>query len=184
VNKLFEAANEVCGFMEAQKWKYCIIGGLAVIRWGEIRATLDVDLNLLTGFGDEEKYAKTLLANFRGRVENALDFALKNRVLLIKASNGKDVDVSFGAFAFEEEMIARSTRFEFARGVFLRTCSAEDLFIFKALAGRGKDWSDAEAIAIRQKLDRRHISARLKPLCDIKNEPELFEKAMQVLKRK
>ena len=44
MNALFQAAQEVGGFMEAQGWKYCVIGGLAIQRWGEPRATLDADM--------------------------------------------------------------------------------------------------------------------------------------------
>lgn len=41
MNVLFEAAKEVCEFMAVRKWEFCIIGGLAVQRWGEPRTTLD-----------------------------------------------------------------------------------------------------------------------------------------------
>ncbi len=51
MNALFEAAKEVCDFMKARHWEFCVIGGLAVQRWGELRTTLDADLTLFTGFG-------------------------------------------------------------------------------------------------------------------------------------
>ena len=45
MNGLFQAALEVQGFMQRQQWRFCIIGGLAVLRWGEPRLTQDVDLS-------------------------------------------------------------------------------------------------------------------------------------------
>ncbi len=48
MNGLFEAAFEVQTFMQARSWSFCLIGGLAVIRWGEPRMTQDIDLSLLT----------------------------------------------------------------------------------------------------------------------------------------
>jgi hypothetical protein len=39
MNALFEAAKEVADFMKARRWKFCVIGGLAVQRWGEPRLT-------------------------------------------------------------------------------------------------------------------------------------------------
>jgi hypothetical protein len=42
--------------MHARRWEFCLIGGLAVQRWGEMRTTLDVDITLLTGFGREEEF--------------------------------------------------------------------------------------------------------------------------------
>ncbi len=54
MNAIFTAAKEVCDFMKARRWKFCVIGGLAVQRWGEPRLTQDADLTLLTGFEHEE----------------------------------------------------------------------------------------------------------------------------------
>jgi hypothetical protein len=64
MNLLFEAALEVEQFCRERGWRACIIGGLAVIRWGEPRGTSDVDLALFTGFGDEPAYIEPILARF------------------------------------------------------------------------------------------------------------------------
>ena len=53
MNALFETAHEVQEFCDARGWQSCVIGGLAVQYWGEPRITRDVDLTLMTGFGDE-----------------------------------------------------------------------------------------------------------------------------------
>jgi hypothetical protein len=42
-----------------------IIGGLAVQRWGEPRQPRDVDVALLTGFGDEASFVDHLLEHYR-----------------------------------------------------------------------------------------------------------------------
>ena len=112
MNTLFEAAREVCAFMEEHGWKCCVIGGLAVQRWGEPRTTLDADIALLTGWGGEEAYIDALLDRFASRIEDGRPFAVAHRVLLLRASNGRDVDVTLGARPFEEEMMARSTAVE------------------------------------------------------------------------
>ena len=164
MNALFIAAKEVADFMKARRWKFCVIGGLAVQRWGEPRLTRDADLTLLTGFGEEERFADALLERFQGRRPDARAFALTNRVLLLRASNGKDVDVSFGALNFEVSMLKRATPFEFDVGLVLPTCSAADLFVMKAFAARPQDWLDAEGIAVRQgrSLNRAHILKHLR----------------------
>jgi hypothetical protein len=96
MNAIFTAAKEVCDFMKARRWKFCVIGGLAVQRWGELRTTLDADLTLFTGFGDEEKYVDALLGQFAARTPEARGLALSRRVLLIRATNGKDAATSCG----------------------------------------------------------------------------------------
>ena len=183
MNALFVAANEVCAFMASRSWKYCLIGGLAVQRWGETRTTQDADLTLLTGYGQEEHFASDLLSHFRGRLQNALEFSLTNRVLLIRASNGKDVDISFGALGFEIDMIERATPFEFAPGIILPTCSAEDLFVMKAFASRPQDWIDARGIAIRQgmSLNQSYIFKHLSVLVSLKEAPEIVDQARRLL---
>lgn len=183
MNALFVAANEVCAFMASRSWKYCLIGGLAVQRWGESRSTQDADLTLLTGFGHEESFARDLLSHFQGRLQNALEFSLTNRVLLIRASNGKDVDISLGALGFEIDMIERATPFEFAPGIILPTCSAEDLFVMKAFASRPQDWIDARGIAIRQGmgLNQSYIFKHLSVLASLKEAPEIIDQARRLL---
>ena len=64
LNPIYEAAHEVQSFCIAHRWKLCFIGGVAVQRWGEPRVTLDADLTLLTGFGDENNFIKPLLEEF------------------------------------------------------------------------------------------------------------------------
>lgn len=183
MNALFEAAKEIQDFMSGKDWKFCIIGGLAVLRWGEPRTTQDVDITLLTGFGSEEDFARPLLEHFSARHPKALEFALEKRVVLLKASNGKGLDISLGAFPFEEEMIARATLFEFVPGVELITCSAEDLVVLKAFAGRHKDLADVESIVVRQHktLDKNYILRTLRPLCEIKESLELLAVTRRIL---
>jgi hypothetical protein len=178
------AAKEIGDFCVARGWRFCIIGGLAVQRWGEPRTTLDADLTLLTGFGNEAHYAKVLLAAFCSRIaDDPLGFAVRHRVLLLRASNGRDVDVAFGALPFEEEMVRRATVHDFAPGVALPCCSAEDLFVLKAFAARPRDWVDAESIVTRQRvLDTAYILAQLAPLCELKESPENLERARQLLR--
>lgn len=178
MNPLYEAAQEVSDFMVARRWRFCIIGGLAVIRWGEQRQTQDVDLTLLTGFGEEAKFANELLTRFSPRIAAPLEFALRNRVLLIKASNGIAVDLSFGGLPFEERVIQRATAFEFAPGCNLPTCSAEDLIVLKAFAERPRDWLDIEMIAVRQKkkIDWKLVLREIEPLSKLKEAPEIIKK--------
>lgn len=185
MNALIEAANEVCDFMRGHCWEFCIIGGLAVQRWGEPRTTLGADMTLLTGWGEEEPYVRVLLDRFESRVPDGREFALDRRVLLIRASNGKDVDIALGALPFEAAMVRRSVPVEFGPGITLPCCTAEDLFIMKSFAARPRDWLDAESIAIRQpNLDRKYMLKHLAVLCELKESPEILERAKHLLARK
>lgn len=183
MNSLFQAGLELQQTMKAQNWPFCFIGGLAVIRWGEVRMTQDIDLCLMCGFGNEETYIENLIKQYKSRIDNPITFALNNRVLLLSASNGVAVDISLSGLPFEDEMIRRATPFKFSPDCSLLTCSAEDLVILKAFADRAKDWNDVETIAMRQesKLDVEYITEQLTPLCDVKESPEIIEKLKNLL---
>ena len=49
MNPIFRAAVDVQRFCDDQKWRFCIIGALAVIRWGEPRLTQDVEIQAFAG---------------------------------------------------------------------------------------------------------------------------------------
>lgn len=181
MNGVISAAAEVQAFCERQSWRFCFIGGLAVQRWGEPRETVDVDVTLLTGFGGEERFIQTLLEEFEARIAEAEKFAMDRRVLLLRSKQGVGLDIALGALPFETLMIERSSMFEFPPHIELRTCSAEDLIVLKAFAGRGQDWVDVERIIARQtgKLDWDYIIEQLRPLVELKNAPRILDDLAQ-----
>jgi predicted nucleotidyltransferase len=180
---LLQAAIEIQQFFKNHHWQFALVGGLTLMRWGATRTTVDVDATLLTMFANEEQYIDTLLAHFQSRIADAKEFALTHRVMLLTASNGVAVDIMFGDFPFEQQMIERSSLFTFEKDVVLRTCSAEDLIVLKAFAARDKDWADVHSILQRQKgnLDMDYIREYLSPLCELKGAPEIMVKFERLL---
>lgn len=179
---LLEAAREVEGVLLELGLRAVIIGGIAVLRWGEPRTTRDVDFTVLCPLGEERPTIAAMLKRLRGRVENAGDFAAGHRVLLLSASNGRPIDVVLGSLPFEERAVARGSAFEFAPGTALRTCSAEDLVVMKAFAGREQDLGDISGILVRQlhRLDWNLIERELKPLLELKEEPQMWSRLLEM----
>ncbi|MEO7083600.1 MAG: nucleotidyl transferase AbiEii/AbiGii toxin family protein [Gemmatimonadaceae bacterium] len=174
---LIEQAAEVQRFLADRRWRSCVIGGLAVIRWGEPRFTQDVDISLFAGFGDESAFASALIARFEPRIGNAVDFAVANRVVLLRGATGIPIDIALSGFPFEEDVIERATDFEYVPGMVLKTAGAEDLVVLKAFANRGRDWTDIEGIATRQRsLDWAAVLERLAPLVELKGEAEIMDR--------
>ena len=182
---LLDAAREVDGFCRRKGWRYCIIGGLALLRWGEQRMTKDVDFTLLTGFGHEESFLGPLLAEFEPLQPNAMEFALHHRFLPIRTKAGFKADIALGALPFEELAVDRASDYAYAPDCVLRTCSPEDLLVMKAFASRPQDWIDIEGVLIRQqgKLDWTYIYTQLTPLAELKEQPALLEQ-LRGLERK
>jgi hypothetical protein len=74
--------------------------------------------------------------------------------------------------------IARSRKLEMLDGLHIRVCSPEDLIVFKVFAARGKDWRDVEMTIVRQgdeALDWRYLHEQLRPLVELKEQPELLD---------
>lgn len=174
---LFDTARQLQEFCDHHGWRSCFIGGIAVQRWGEPRVTRDIDLALLTGFGQEDPFVDALLAVYPARIESAKDFAQRHRVLLIQTPAGVGIDVSLAALPFEENMVNRATFFSFGPGLDIRTCSAEDLVVLKLFALRPLDVRDAEGVVIRNRdqLDWRYIEDQLHPLVEVKQEPSIVQ---------
>jgi len=110
LRELIAAAAALQKKWEAMDFQFCFIGGLAVQHWGEPRQTNDVDATVWTQFGNERPVIDRLLEDLTSRIENADQFALVNRVLLVQEPSGVDVDVALAAFPYELEMIRRAEK--------------------------------------------------------------------------
>jgi len=181
---VLEAALEVQRILGSRRERFCIIGGLAVQRWGKQRVTQDVDVTILCPFGSEPAITERLLSLFQPRIADAREFAFRFRVLLLRTAGGVGLDVSLGALPFEERCVARSSDWEISPGSALRTCSAEDLVVLKAFAGRPQDWFDIESVVIRKhrSLDWKQLFEELTPLVELKGAPETLDR-LQELRR-
>jgi hypothetical protein len=177
---VLQAAAELQALCQREGWSFCIVGGLAVLRWGKPRTTQDVDITLLTGFGNEEPYIDKLLSQYVSRRDDAKEFALRHRILLLTSASGIGIDVALGAIPFEELVVRRATPHEYESGLSLITASAEDILVSKAFAGRPQDWADIRGILIRQagKLDWDYIMEQLTPLCELKESPETVQELL------
>lgn len=184
-NRLLGAAQEIQAFCCERGWRFCFIGGIAVQHWGEARLTRDADLTVFTGIGDEADYADGLLSRFRSRVPDGREFALRHRVLLLYASNGIPLDVSFGALDFEERAVAMATYEEIVAGVDLRLCPPGALLVFKAFAGRPQDWLDIEGIAAKSapRLSWDQIRSDLEPLLELKGDADSLSRLEALVRR-
>jgi predicted nucleotidyltransferase len=171
---VFKAAQELDVVLLELGTPYVFIGGIALQAWGEPRLTRDVDVSLLTGFANEDVTVDFLLGKFEGRIANAREHALRNRVLLLFSEGRVGIDIGLAGFDFEREMVERAVEVEFLPGISLPTITAEDLVVMKAFAGRDRDWDDIRAIRIRRgsALDWELIEKRVAPLLEIKESPD------------
>lgn len=189
MNLQFETAWRLHQFLSEREILYVIIGGIAVQRWGQPRLTRDVDLTVLLQAGREEPVLREMLRAFPGRVDDALRFALVHRVLPVQVPGGSEADITLGLPGYEEGVIARAVDYDLGDGRVVRLCSAEDLIIHKAVAGRPQDVMDIEGIVARQRdrLNLAHLRRWLGEFSALLDDPAVaqrFERAWdEYLKR-
>jgi hypothetical protein len=167
------AAQAAC---EKLGLSFCVIGGVALQRWGEPRFTADADISVLVEPGEELPVAEALLSELPARFDDALGFAARTRVVLARSPGNVGIDIVLAGLPFEARVIGRATPWSLGNGKLLLTCSAEDLLVMKVFAARDKDWADVTSILERQgeKLDLDLVRRELVPLLDAKGEPDLL----------
>ena len=94
------------------------------------------------------------------------------------------LDISLAALPFEEEVLQRASRWREVDKVWLVTCSAEDLVIYKLVAARGQDLVDVTGVVQRQgeKLDLARVRHWGAQFAELKEDPDLlrpFEEAVK-----
>ncbi len=157
---------------------YAIIGGLAVQYWGEPRFTRDVDVTAMLPPDNPLPILTEIANRFSPRISDAIGFARQHRVLLVRASNSIPLDISLGLPGYEEEAMTRTVDWELEPGKVVHLCSAEDLIIHKAVAGRPQDLRDIEGIVYRQgpALDTTIIRRWLNTFAELLDQPGLPER--------
>jgi len=182
---VFGAAQWIQGQLDEINAEFCFIGGIALQRWGEPRFTPDVAFTAPCPLGDEEKAATRISGFLAGRIPDAIAFSVRSRVYLGQAPDGTPVDLAFGSLPFEQDCVRRASGFEFTKGCRLRTCDLDDFIVLKAFADRDKDRMDLEGVLKRNrgKIDWARIERDLKPLLELKEALEPWERLLDLKKK-
>lgn len=142
-----DTLRDLVRWLRASSAPGIVIGGVAASFLGRPRATRDVDAVVLVQDKDRKTFLETgARFGFASRVADALEFAARTRVLLVRHEpSGIDADIVFAGLAFEEEAIRRVREVDVA-GVPVPLPTSEDLIVMKAVAGRARDIADIEAV--------------------------------------
>ena len=163
-----------------------VIGGIAASVLGEARYTEDLDAMFLLSTQDIPEFLEA--ANQEGiapRIEDAADFAKRNRILLLRhVITNTNIDISLGIMPFEQEVIERSSIHEFDDSLQVQLPTPEDLIIMKAIAHRPKDLEDIRTLSVKYtKLDFARIERWIKEFAEFLETPELWGQIEKILKQ-
>lgn len=146
-------------FLDKYKVPYIIIGGQAVLLYGDPRVTRDIDITL--GLSPERfDIIDGLCKEFPLKMlpENPKIFMQETMVLpCIEEKTKIRIDFIFSVTSFEREAIERAQVKEI-NGQKIYYASIEDLIIFKLVAGRERDLEDIKSIInMNRNIDERQI---------------------------
>ena len=163
---------------------YMVIGGQAVLLYGEPRLTKDIDITLGVGVRELNKLKETISSlGLKILVERDEEFVERNMVLpTLDEKSGIRVDFIFSFSPYGRQAIERAKDIKLGRSL-VRFASLEDVVIHKVIAGRARDLEDIKSILLKnQKYDSDYIEKWLKEFD--KSLTEQFLKIFREIKEK
>jgi predicted nucleotidyltransferase len=145
--------------LEERQIPYMVIGGQAVLIYGEPRLTRDIDVTL--GVGPErlkELLAFAKSAAWRVLVETPEEFVQRTMVLpLVEPESGIRIDLVFSHSVYEQQAMQRVQPVDIGKAA-VRFASAEDVIVHKIVAGRPRDREDVRSILLKNSaLDEEYV---------------------------
>ncbi len=127
-----------------------VIGGQAVLLYGEPRLTRDIDITLGIGAEGLGKLKKTIaIISLKSLIEKEKEFVDRNMVLpTMDMKSGIRVDFIFSFSPYERQAIERGKDIKLGRSL-VRFSSLEDLVIHKVIAGRPRDLEDVKSVLLK-----------------------------------
>ena len=129
---------------------YMVIGGQAVLVYGEPRLTRDIDITLGIGVEELSKVKNILRAmGLKILVKKDEEFVAKTMVLpAMDGESGIRIDFTFSYSLYERQAIERAREIKLGR-TSVRFASLEDLVIHKVIAGRARDLEDVRSVLLK-----------------------------------
>jgi len=159
---------------------YMVVGGQAVLLYGEPRLTRDIDITL----GVDVDHLGEVLAvvqelNLKPLPQEIESFVRETMVLpTLDEHTGIRVDFIFSYTPYETEAIKRAKKVKIM-GQEVNLASPEDLIIHKIFAGRPRDIEDVRTVLLKNPdVDKQYIRGWLKEF-DESSEKKEFLKAFE-----
>lgn len=158
--------------LSQEKIEYMIIGGQAVLVYGEPRLTKDIDITLGVDIDELDRILK-IVEELQLRVlpQDVRTFVEKTMVLPAEhIESGLRVDFIFSNSPYEREALKRVKKI-MIDDVSVNYVSLEDLIIHKIVSGRPRDLEDVSVVLLRNRdLDEEYLRRWLKIFSEILEE--------------
>jgi hypothetical protein len=156
--------RRIAGGLKQASIPYMVIGGQAVLLYGEPRLTRDIDVTLGIGVGELARIKKVLPAmGLKILVKKDREFVERTMVLPTKDKESEiRVDFIFSFSPYERQAIAKARDIKVGR-TRVKFASLEDVVIHKVISGRPRDLEDIKSILVKNpRYDSDYISGWLR----------------------
>ena len=145
-----ELLARIATTLEEKKIPYMIIGGQAVLLYGEPRLTRDIDVTLgVDANALPELIEISRKLDLEPLPSDIVGFVKQTMVLPTKDENtGIRIDFIFSFTTYERQAIRRARRVPIKKAV-VKFASPEDLIIHKVFAGRARDLDDVKSVLLK-----------------------------------
>ena len=144
---IIEGLKAVARCLDAAGIPYMVMGGQAVLQYGEARFTRDIDVTVALTPDEANRLVLSLKScGFAPIVEDVAGFVAKTWVLPVEQTGtGAAIDIVFSVLPFERQAIDNA-RIVIIEDVPIRFIPLEELVVQKLTAGRPRDIEDVEGI--------------------------------------
>lgn len=151
--------NKIASALDKNHIPYMVIGGQAVLLYGEPRLTKDIDVTLGVGV-DQLATMRAIVKRLKLKyLTQDVDAFVKETMVLPVADpkSGIRIDFIFSYSSYERQAIERARKIALG-GTIIKFASLEDLVIHKMIAERPRDIEDVESILLKNpQYDSRYI---------------------------
>ncbi|HYU57909.1 MAG TPA: nucleotidyltransferase [Actinomycetota bacterium] len=177
MSELGDALAVVKEVLERHRVPYMVIGGVAVVVWGEPRTTRDVDVTVDVGTLGTGAFVDVAAETGSPRPEHPLEFAERTHVLPVRTPADVPVDFVLATRPFEIDAIRRA-RLVTVEGEEAPFCGPEDLVVHKIVSERLRDLEDVVGILRRQRdrLDLAGLDRTVAAMAQDLDEPDVLRR--------
>ena len=136
--------------LSSQSIPYMIIGGQAVLLYGEPRLTKDVDITLGMGIDGLERIVNiSKELSLKSLVDDTEQFVKETMVFpVLDEKSGIRVDFIFSFSHYERQAIERAKDIKMGNSI-VKFAALDDVLIHKVFAGRARDLEDIESMLLK-----------------------------------
>ena len=176
--------KQTASSLNSAKIPYMIIGGQAVLLYGEPRLTKVVDITLgvnVDRLSDILTITKKL--DYRVLIENTEKFVQETMVLPAEDhKTGIRIDFIFSFSPYERQAIERAKSIKMDE-IPVKYASVEDVIIHKIVAGRARDLEDVKSIVLKNPdYDARYVVSWLENIDE--SQSDLFLERLKQIQEK